>query len=351
MLDLINILSLAGWIYFFYAVVDYLGNKFLNLRLFKPRGILKEILIIHLGFIIFALLGLIEMGIRKTDPNAYGLFGYLFALMWLGFLSTPLLYFYSLAFLLLILKIYQCVFLKSQKSKIVKAIGLLVSIIFISFNLGITDYRVVLCQLNYKNICGTITAIGNDTKKICAEKIALENNEFELCKKFGDPSECYYNLGVKTNDKSFCKKIEEEGEYEFFAADCYYKIALNKKDLSLCKKSGEHLRHCAASIMNVSDITKSAIEAGKSRLCFQEYDQEKKDRCHYDFVKLYYYDTNLYENLNCSGGSRVVCSWRYNLVITDEEIEKKKYSKELFIKLCDNIKDKNLREECYKFEK
>ena len=122
----------------------------------------------------------------------------------------------------------------------------------------------------------------------------------------------------------------------------------------MCKKSGEHLRHCAINVIDVPVVTKNAIKVGEPQLCFQEYNQEKRDECYYDFVKFYYYDTNLYEDLDCYGEfydyNRVGVTCFFSADIG--EIEKRKErTRKVFIQLCGNIKNGNLRDECYKFKK
>ena len=249
---IVSILSLAGWIYLFYAVIDYLGSKFLNLQLLKHRSVVKEILLIHLIFVVFILLGIAELKIKGTyESKEYGLFVDFCNAIWVGFLSNPWFYFCSVISFFLILVIYQCVSKKSQEQKIVKPLGLLVSIVLIIvFSVEILDYRIAFCQLSYKNLGKTIM-IPNIAKKNCAEKIAVENNEAKMCSKYGDPGECYYKLGAKTSDISFCKKIEEESFYKFFAAKCYYRIAVNNKDLSLCEKTGDLSKACVGNIKNI----------------------------------------------------------------------------------------------------
>ena len=325
MFDLISILSLAGWIYLFYVVIDYLGNKLFNLRLLKQRGIIKEVLLIILGFAIFILVGIIS-----GKYSFYGILFLLFRMSWICF--------FSLVFILIVLKIYQYV----AKSKRGRVVGLLISIIFITFNLEFSDYRILLCQISYENISKTILPIAHDTKRICAERVAVENNEPELCANSGDYlSECYYELGVKTNDESFCKKIEEEGKYIFFASDCYYEIALNKKDVSLCRNAGNRTKSCYVKLADISDITKSVIRTNNLQLCFQEYSQEDIDRCYYDSVKFYYGETDYYRILECQ---------QHSALCGSNSKEEKELAREVFIELCNNIKDENLRNDCYDFK-
>ena len=364
MFDLINILSLAGWIYLFYAVVDYLGNKFLNLRPFESGSIIKEILLVNLIFLVLALLGIIEMSIMGvSDQEELGPFGVITLIISFGFLMVPLSYFYYLALFLLTLKIYQYVFKKFQKKRVL--LVLLISVVFTlaGFDLEFSDQRITLCQLEYKNIGKAMRRSPEYVKKKCAENIAAKNDEWEMCGKFGDPSECYYEFGIKTNDASFCKKIEEEGKYEHIASKCYYKIALSTKNPSLCEKARitgsmyTAVKKCFIETANFSTFTKNAIEKSESQICIQESNQEKIDKCYYDFVKFYSSKNNYgsgnfnyyYDSLNCYNNYElgVVCYQRKSF----SSEESKEITEKVFIKLCDNIKDENLRSECCKFKK
>lgn len=367
MFDLINILSLVGWIYLFYATVDYLGSKFFNLRPFKSGGIIKEVLLVNLIFLVLALLGIIEMSIMGvSNEEELGPFGVITLFITFGFLMSPLSYFYYLAFFLLTLKIYQYVSKKFQKKRAVTLLVLLISVVFtfINFDLEFSDHKITLCQLEYKNIGKAIRRSPGYIKKNCAEKLAMENNEWEMCGKFGDPSECYYEFGVKTNDTSFCKRIEEEGKYEHLASKCYYNIALSTKNSSLCENARmtgamyTSIKKCFLETADFSTFTKNAIEKSESQICFQEDSQEKTDKCYYDFVKFYSsknnygsgdFNNNYYDYLNCYNDNKleVVCYKRKSF----SSEESKELTEKLFVKLCDNIKNENLRSECYKFKK
>lgn len=371
--DLTVIFSFVGLVYLLYATIDYLGNKLFNFRIFKPRKFIKEVLLINIGFVTFVLIGIVEMTITGTKgPNDYlGLFGHLSMTVLAGSAMAPWFYLPLLAFLLafslVVLRIYQYIFRKSQKSKIVWMMGLITAVVFVSFSLGVSDYRIVLCQLKYENLGRTITnseLIGRE----CARKIAVENNEVEVCGKFGDPGECYYELGVKLNDKSFCDKIEEESEYKFYASDCYAEVALNTKDSSLCKKINNrmNIRRCFIETADLSVAAKNAIEKGEPQLCVQEKNHEEMDRCYYDFIKFYYDNTDLYMDLDCYPQNYIdpkcmynseYCNYEkkiecYDFFAKSPRSEKsKKYTAESFIELCNNIKNRDLYDKCYKFKK
>jgi len=320
MFEITNFFSLIGWVYLFYAIVDYLGSKFFNLHFFRSRSVIKEILLINIIFIIvIIILAVLSNSFGPSADSSAPLFVliiYILAVVLQSYLSDL---FYYILILFLSLKIYQFILKKSQKNKIVKIVGLLVAIIFIISSLGTKDFRVVLCQLNYENIVETIMFPGSSTKD-CVIKIALENNEVELCNKFGDPNECLYQLGLKTNDISFCEKIKKKsGEYnpydddfsDMYIEDCYNGIALAKKDLSLCEKSGKHLKSCVLEIANDQSYIKKAIISDDFHICHQEPNQEKRDECYYYFIKSHNYDTDFYK------------------------------------RFCDYIKENSLREECF----
>ena len=380
MFDLTVILSFTGLVYLLYAIIDYLGNKLFNFRIFKPRKFIREMLLVNLGFVIFILIGFIEIiAIGGTndltcfrDPNAHiGPFAYFFVAIVLGSFMAPWFYIplviFFLAVSLIVLKIYQYIFKKSRKSKIVWIMGLITAIIFISFSLGVSDYRIMLCQLKYENL-GKMIINSGFVGEECVKKIAIKNNEVEICGKFGNPNECYYELGVKLNDKSICDKIKEGSEYDFYASDCYSEVALNTKDPSLCKKIYNRLRirRCFVETADISNITKNAIKEGEPQLCVQEKDYEKMDKCYYDFVKFYYDNSDLYMDLDCHPQSyidpkcmddseyceyekRIMC---YDFLVKSSKSEEdKKYTAESFIELCDNIKNRDLYDKCYKFKK
>ena len=371
--DLTVIFSFAGWVYLLYTVIDYSGNRLFGFRIFKPRKFIKEILLINLGLVVLVLIGFIEIsitGVRNLSNDYFGLFGHLSLIVLLAFrvplLYVPLLIFF-IAVSLIVLKIYQYIFKKSQRNKMVWIIGLITAVIFIGFGLGVSDYRIVLCQLKYENLGRTITSpelIGRE----CVKKIALENNEVEMCGKFGDPGECYYELGVKLNDKSFCDKIEKESEYKFYASGCYAKVALSTKDSFLCKKINNRMsiRRCFIETANLSAVTKNAIEKGKPQLCVQGKNQEEMDKCYYNFVKFYYDSSDLYMDLDCYPQSYVdpkclydheYCNYEKKIECYDffaknpRSEEGRKYTEESFIELCDSIENRDLSSECYKFKK
>lgn len=332
---IILILSFAGWIYLFFTVIDYLGNKFFNVRILKSRKFSGETLLINLCLIFFILAGSIEMSIKGTDIigiSTYGPLGnlYLFLFTSLAWspIMVPIIYFPLLIFLSLILKIYRCISKEPKKNKTFSMAGLLVAIFFVALGSGIIDFE----EMFKETTCG----------------------------KLGDPGECYYKLGIKTNDISFCEKIEEQSKYKFYALDCYYEIASNTKDFSLCKKVGRsRFQGCLKNTTKnsvITNVSANAIIESKSQFCIRTNNQKEADRCHYDFVKFYYEEVDLYFGFSCysiNNGMDVntVCYYLGTSLSTAKDKEGKNRLAENFLKLCDNIVDENLQNKCYNFEK
>lgn len=331
---IISILFFIGLAYLSFVIVDYFGNKFFNVKI----STVKKTLLVNLCLISFILAGFVEMSMKSVrntgvalDANTFGPLGYLSFSLWTSLawspIMVPIIYLSLLTLLLLVLKIYRYTSKESEERKTVSMAGLLIAIFLVVFGSGV---------INFKG--------------------AFEET---TCGKLGDSGECYYELGVKTNDISFCEKIKEESKYKFYASDCYYEIALNTKDFSLCKNvNGQFkLQSCFNEITKNSVITNvatNAITEGKSQFCIKANNQREADRCHYNFVEFYYDDVDLYLDFYCYGinsDTGVMC---YNentgLSKTGSEKEKENLA-ELFLKLCDNIVDENLRNKCYLFKK
>jgi hypothetical protein len=88
----------------------------------------------------------------------------------------------------------------------------------------------------------------------CYSRVAIINNDLDLCKKSGDyEGNCYYKIGLNLNDSSFCEYADK------FRYECYTNIFLKINDTSICE---------------------TAVDVDK---CFNELYEETKDKrfCEY----------------------------------------------------------------------